>query len=119
MKIEKTDLEYTEADAVVLDTFLASSREDKTRWAQRVWDCCRRTSEGEVISRVYQCHSDQTWQERAQELWENKKAGRREAFKFIFGLAEVTDESIVAFKSNPQYKTADEREAASIAAFKS
>ena len=80
MRIQGTELDYDEDEAVGLDRFLTERTETKEKWAQRVWNCCRRQSEGEDIARVYIASDGQTWKKRAKKLWENKKKHRTKAF---------------------------------------
>lgn len=88
VKIENTDLDIDETEGKILDYFLGGVTEDKEQWAKRVWDCCRLYSEGKEISRVYATKQGQTWQERANELWNNKKKKRKEAIKRQFRIKE-------------------------------
>lgn len=112
MRIVDTELDYEEYDAVALDHYMGEVTETKENWAQRVWDCCRRQSEGEDISRVYKKKDGQTWQERAKELWENKKMRRAIALCFEFGVKEEpSEEVLMKIKDDPNYKTRDEQTA--------
>lgn len=110
-KIDETDLEYTDAEAVCLDRYLATSFESKHEWARRVWDSCRLHAEGNYIARVYATKINQTWQDRAKELWHNKKYKRRIALCKEFDLKEPSDEEILSLKQSDKYKTRDELEA--------
>lgn len=110
MRIQDTELEYTEADAISLDFFLGSFVESKEDWAKRVWNNCRLHAEGQPLPRVYRKKENQTWQERAKELWENKKRKRREKLCQIFDSRNnMSDEAIIQIKNKPEYKTADKR----------
>lgn len=96
MKVDETELEYNEADAVCLDAYMTSETETKEMWAKRVWDCCRRQSEGEDISSVYVANKGQQWEDRAKELWENKKRRRRYRFcQKHKSLNDMSDEKIM------------------------
>ncbi len=106
--IENTELVYEEYEAVGLDRYLCEQTETKETWAQRVWDCCRRQSEGEDLARVYKAKPEQTWQERAQELWGNKKNRRSIAVCFEFKQNEVSSETLLRIKNDPKYKTAQQ-----------
>ena len=79
MKIEGTELEHFDDDAVCLDFYLGEHSEDKEKWAKRVWDNCKLYKEnggldleGNKLSRVYKRD--------AKDLWEEKKRRRRAAF---------------------------------------
>lgn len=106
--IENTELAYEEYEAIALDRFLCTHTETKENWAQRVWDCCRRQSEGEDLARVYKAKEDQTWQERAQELWNNKKNKRCIACCFEFKETDISEETLMRIKDDPKYKTAQQ-----------
>lgn len=108
MRIENTELDYQEHESVGLDRYLCTNTETKDAWAQRIWDCCRRQSEGEDLARVYKTKPEQTWQERAQELWDNKKKRRCIAVCFEFKENEVSTESLLRIKNDPKYKTAQQ-----------
>ena len=106
--IENTELSYEEYEAVGLDRFLCTATETKEAWAQRVWHFCRRQSEGEDLSRVYKTKRDQTWQERAEELWEEKKMRRCQACAFEFGETDYSEQTLLRIKDDPKYQTAEE-----------
>ena len=108
MRIENTELEYSELEAVGLERYLSSQAETLDQWAQRVWDLCRRQSEGEDLARVYIAQDGQTWQERAQQLWANKKRKRAEAVCKEFGYKEVSDETLTQIKDDPTYRTKEQ-----------
>ncbi len=107
-RIENTELDYEEHEAVGLDRFLCEATETKNAWAQRVWDFCRRKSEGEDLVRVYKCKPGQSWQERAKELWENKKEKRCHACCTEFGEKDHSPETLMRIKNDPKYQTAEE-----------
>lgn len=107
MKIENTELEYDETEGHILDYYLGGHSETKEQWAQRVWDCCRRHAEGEGLARVYQKSYNQTWQERAQELWDNKKTRRRSALKREL---KAKEEDLPDIRSHKNYKTRSQRD---------
>jgi len=75
-KIENTELEYTDADAIALDYYLGSDCETKDQWAQRVWSKCAEYKatggmgyDGKGMESVYKrCPYG---------LWEEKKGRRR------------------------------------------
>lgn len=108
MRIENTELDYEEHEAVGLERFLCTNTETKEHWAQRIWDRCRRNSEGEKMSRVYRAKEDQTWQERAKEIWENKKKRRCIAVCFEFNRTDDSPETLLEIKNDPKYKTAQQ-----------
>lgn len=107
MKIKNTELEYEVEDGHVLDYYLGRPAETKEEWAQRVWDCCRRHSEGEKIPRVYAKSPNQTWQDRAHELWENKKKKRKEA---IMRHMKVSPSELSNIHSHPRYRKREQEE---------
>lgn len=107
MKIKNTELEYEEVDRHVLDYYLGGAGETKEEWAQRVWDCCKRHSEGEKLPRVYARAKNQTWQERAHELWENKKKRRKEA---IIKELRIIPPEISNIQLHPRYRKRDKEE---------
>ena len=106
-KIQNTELEHSDEEGDILDYFLGGISETKEQWAQRVWDCCERQANGEDIASVYIASEGQTWQERALELWENKKSKRREVLKKDLNLK---DEDLKSLKQNPKFKTRIERD---------
>jgi len=108
MLIENTELEYIETDAIALDYYLCDQVENKIDWAQRVWENCRLCYEGEEVASVYKTRKNQTWKERAIELWENKKKRRREAITKEFK-KENTDQNILQIQLDPNYKTATQK----------
>ncbi len=108
MRIENTELDYSELEAVGLERYLSSATETVDQWAQRVWSFCRRQEEGEELSRVYRVQEGQTWQERAQHLWANKKTKRAEAVCREFGYREVSDEILTQIKDDPTYRTKEQ-----------
>jgi len=108
MKIADTNLDYKEEDATALDYYLGGDGETKEEWAQRVWNNCRLHYEGTFVSSVYNIKPNQTWQERATELWENKKKKRRRALANEFGKSNI-DSDIAKIKSDPKYKTRAQR----------
>jgi len=108
MLIENTELEYNEEDEVCLDRYLGKHMENKDQWAQRVWNNCKAQSEGEEIARVYKTNPGQTWQQRAQELWENKKAMRKKRLCQEFNLKDAKKDTILSLKRSKKYKTADQ-----------
>ena len=111
VRVENTELDYEEHESVGLERYLGNTTETKEGWAQRVWDCCRRQSEGEDVSRVYNTKRDQTWQERAKEIWDEKKMRRCHALCREFGENDVSEETLMRIKDDPKYKTRDEIDA--------
>lgn len=108
MQIQNTELDYSELEAVGLERYLSSATETVDQWGQRVWDFCRRQSEGEDLSSVYIAGEDQTWQERAQQLWSNKKRKRSQAVCKEFGYNAVSDEILTQIKDDPGYQTKEQ-----------
>ncbi len=108
MRIENTELEYSELEAVGLERYLGSDAETVDQWAQRVWSSCQRQEEGEDLSRVYIAREGQRWQDRAKWLWENKKTKRSEAICKEFGYKEVSDETLTQIKDDPNYRTKEQ-----------
>lgn len=104
LKIANTELEYDDVDAHVLDYYLGDEySESKEEWAGRVWSCCRLFAEGVPnLPLVYRASEGQTWQERAKELWENKKKSRREAIKKDL---KITDEDLPNVARHEKYET--------------
>jgi hypothetical protein len=82
MKIQDTDLEVNEVEVKVLDYWLGDLGPDYEEWAKKTWKRCKEKAEGtprpdgRQWGDVYQAIEGQTWQERANELWENKKFRR-------------------------------------------
>jgi|TARA_R110000765_G_scaffold77698_3_gene152775 hypothetical protein len=79
MKIENTELEYSDAEEIFIDYYLGKHCETKDEWAQRVWKNCARwkkglrtTEEGGKLSSVYSRDP--------KSIWEEKKRLRRSAF---------------------------------------
>lgn len=107
MIISGTELEYDDVDAKVLDYYLGGDSETKEEWAQRVWNFCKRSSEGEDTASVYKCGEGQTWKERAKELWENKKNSRRQVIKFELN---ISDSELATVDIHPKYQTRSQRE---------
>jgi len=108
MRIENTELDYTELEAVGLERYLSSATETVDGWGQRVWDCCRRQAEGEELSTVYIAREGQRWQDRAKWLWANKKIKRADAVCREFGYKEVSDEALTQIKDDPKYETKEQ-----------
>lgn len=117
MKVDKTELEYNEAEEACLRRYLGSDHETLEDWAQRVWSMCEAKSLEDPekmgkyekrLPRVYQAEQGQTWQERAQELWAQKKEKRRDAVGREHHLMMGSDEEIMALKREGKLKTADE-----------
>lgn len=123
MKIENTELECNEAEEMCLRRYLGKETETMEAWAQRVWSMCEAKSKedpeqmGEYVKplpRVYKAEEGQTWQERAQYLWDEKKKKRKEAMCREFQLMFGSDEEILKLKTDGKYKSADEMHAESI-----
>lgn len=110
-RIPNTELDYEDHDAIVLDHFLGGDGEDKIEWAKRVWNGCKDHFEGKKVPSVYKPMENQTWQERAKELWENKKQRRKEALCKNFKLPDEKPETLLRLKDDPRYKTRDEMDA--------
>ena len=107
-KIDKTELEFDDVEADVLDYYLGGDTETKEQWAQRVWDCCERKFKGENLASVYKTSKDQTWQERAYEIWENKKYRRRESIKREL---KIEEKDLKDLKKNAKYSKRSNRDA--------
>ena len=82
--------------------------ETKDQWAQRVWLNCERAANGEDVASVYKAEAGQTWQERARDLWENKKARRMEA---IMRELKVQRPELATIDRHPKYSKRADREA--------
>lgn len=117
MKIENTELECSEVEEMCLRRYLGKDTETMEAWAQRVWSMCEAKSKEDPekmgqfekrLPRVYKAEEGQTWQERAQHLWEQKKQKRREAMCREFSLVLGDDAEIMKLKTDKKYKTADE-----------
>ena len=84
MKIENTELEYTEADEIVLDYWLGGETETKEKWAQRVWNLCNEykdtNGKGYFENNYDTKGMPKVYRRSPYELWENKKRKRR--FRF-------------------------------------
>lgn len=83
MKIDGTELEYSEADAVVLDYSLGGHSETKEEWAKRVWDKCKEWQEtdgkGYDEKGVLPIYSRSP-----KSIWNEKKSRRRIIFMMEF-----------------------------------
>ena len=117
MKIQDTELEYTECDEICLRRYLGEYTESMESWATRVWVMCERKANEDPealgkydkpLPRVYAASEGQTWQERAQELWANKKQKRKEALCKQFKLEDDSDAGIIKLRDSGKYKTADQ-----------
>lgn len=115
MKVKDTELEYTEADAVVLDYWLGGDAEDKEQWAKRVWDSCKEYQETDGQGYDGQGMSD-VFMRTPYDIWESKKRRRRiRLHNELNGTKipidtetyppELEDSKIVALKNHPHYKT--------------
>ena len=107
-RIDGTELEYEDDDEVVLDFYLGGEGETKVEWAKRVWDSCEKHAKGEITIPVFACRKNQTWKERAHELWENKKLVRKKAFVKFLKLKDDKKESLLEGKNHKMYITRDE-----------
>jgi len=111
-RIENTELELDDIDADVLDYYLGGDSETKEQWAQRVWDFCRRKDQGEDLASVYATRKNlegqntQTWQERAFELWDNKKQKRKESIKKDL---KIKDKDLKDLKNHGEYSRRSDR----------
>ena len=117
MKVEKTELEYNEVEEACLRRYLGGQFETLESWAQRVWSMCEAKSLEDPenlgkyeksLPRVYKAEEGQTWQERAHELWTEKKKKRKDAVGREHRLIIGSDEEIMALKREGRLKTADE-----------
>jgi len=126
MRIVDTELDYEVEDEIALRRYLGGDSESMEQWAQRVWTMCEAKSNEipfedenalpdtsiEIISRVYEAAEGQTWQERAKELWENKKTKRKQAIGREFGLKKMpSKEQLILMKKDLRYKTRDQEDA--------
>lgn len=78
MKIEGTELEYTEADAIALEFYLGGEGEGLEAWGKRVWDNCKlyKENDGKDLSGN---KLPKVFANSAQDLWKNKIIQRRKA----------------------------------------
>lgn len=114
VKIENTELEYTEAEGIALDYFLGGRAETKEQFAKRITDKCQ-----EYIDTDKKGHDNQgmssCYARCCNSLWEEQKKVRRKNFvkDFMGTDEEKTDKEIIAFaKDNPSYQTRTQRDAA-------
>ena len=110
-QVNETELDFEDHEEVALDYFLNGEGETKEQWAKRVWDSCKRCADGEEMPAVYKCMKDQTWKDRAKQLWANKKLKRKEALVKQYKLND-DKESLMAFKLDDRYKIKVERKEA-------
>lgn len=114
MKIKDTELEYTEADAIVLDYWLGED-ETKEQWAQRVCKLCKEYAETDGLGHDGQGMPD-AYARTPQDLWENKKRRRRIQFVNMLdnkkinmesdiNCPELADNVIMGLKNHQNYKT--------------
>ena len=103
MKIDKTELEYTEADAIVLDYWLGGGGESKDQWAQRVWSKCKEFKETNGKGYSESGYGDKGMQgaysNDPHELWESQKRNSRHNFLNMM-LPERKHKVDEAFKSD-------------------
>ncbi|MCK5345037.1 MAG: hypothetical protein KAR20_16620 [Candidatus Heimdallarchaeota archaeon] len=102
MQIEDTELEYNEADGVVLDYFLGEHHETKEQWAKRIVALCSEYKEtngqgrdGKGMPAVYA--------RTPESLWEEKKGRRRGAFMFEMSEKHLNDNE-AEFLANAEKK---------------
>ena len=83
MKIENTELEYSQEEEIILDYWLSEENESKDQWAQRVWNLCKEykdTNGKGYIESDYGIKGMPTvYATSPYFLWENKKRRRRAA----------------------------------------
>lgn len=124
MKIENTELEYNEADAIVLDYWLGGDGETKEQWAKRVWDNCKEFKETDGKGHDGQGMCD-VYAKDPRILWNNKKLRRRVQFyqemplkckkKFDINIIEecppeICDQVVIEMRKHPFYSTKQQRD---------
>jgi len=111
MKIENTALTYEEEDKIALEYFMGEDTETFESWAKRVWSLCEQSELGIGVPRVYKRSSGQTWQERAVELWTNKKMKRKLVLLKMFNETSLSKQTFQMIKNKKEYLTRDQRKA--------
>lgn len=106
MKIEGTELEYTETEGIALDYFLGGLGETKEQYAQRITEMCSEYTATEGCGNDKQgmpaCFSRS-----AECLWREKQANVMARLLREFGY-KYTEDEILKLKEDPEYRTATE-----------